>query len=292
MNPKIQAVSLLRTWLDTCRIPYQSGGEELSIKTPDGVLAPAFFNPKNIMSTDLAVSIGEFQDIIGKAGYDKTLSPVNRGSAPKKRMAEDTILARWRHNEMRTVPNAPESELREYNDVALREARIFTSRNRYICQEMGYDVNIAHNDALLWTNTFLGRYKLRDEAAEGNRKLLTNYLRQRFKEMRDGLARERRNVTPPSTYAEYIDGMTAEDPNEKWKKAHNEIGVRTPHLRRQKVKELLKEAFEKMPHDVMIDNLTATVEVHPCMDTRKAAVKFLDSHRSSCSLCRSAQTDK
>lgn len=289
MTPKTQAVSLLRTWLDVCKIPYNSSGENLAIQRQDGTFVPALFNPKNIMSTNLDVSLGEFRNVVGDAGYDRALSPVNRGAAPKKRMAEDAILARWRHNEMRTVPNADGRELREYDDVALREARIFTNRNRHLCAEMGYDVDVAHNDALIWTNTYLGRYKLRDEAAEGNRKLLTNYLRQRFKEMRDGLVRERRNFTPPATYDNFVESMTAEEPGSEWKEAHDQIRVKTPALRRQKAKELLKEAFEKMPHEAMIENLMSVVEVHPCVDTRKAAVKFLDSHRSSCSLCGTAQ---
>jgi hypothetical protein len=192
---------------------------------------------------------------------------------------------------MRTVPNTPTAELMEYNDVALREARIFTSRNRYICREMGYDVEAGHNDALIWTNTFLGRYKLRDEAAEGNRKLLTNYLRQRFKEMRDGLSRERRNVTPPASYASFVEGMTAEEPNEEWKEAHNEIGVKSPQLRRQKAKDLLNEAFGKLPHESMVETLIQTVEGHPCMDTRKAAVKFLNGHKAACELCQSVSAE-
>ncbi len=284
MNPKLQAVSLFRTWLDKCNIPYTSNGESLNIKTVSGDDIVVACEPRNVMSTDLGISIAEFHKFTSAAGYGTPL-PVNRGAAPKKRMFADSILARWRHNEMRTVPNAPVEELKSYSDIAVREARIFVSRNRHLCAEMGYDVDIASNDALIWTNTFIGRYKLRDDAEKGNRKLLTNYLRQRFKEMRDGLRRERRNVIPADSYGDFVESVLADSPGEEWMERHNELGGGAG-VRRKKAKELLAINLSKMSHPTMIETLQEVIDHHPCFDTRKAANKFLKDHAATCDLCK------
>jgi hypothetical protein len=255
MTKNSQAISLLRTWLDACSIPYEA--TESSISLTGGI--PATFNPHSVMSTDMAVAMGEFHRLTQEAGYG-TPNPVDRGVAPgKKRVFKDNLLARWRHNEMRTVPNAPKDELTAYAPIARREANIFYSRNKYLCSTMGYDIDVAYNDALIWTNTFLGRYRVRREdatqATSENKKLLTNYLRQRFTEISKGLLRERRNVTPGEAYTTHIrdDG---DEPTADWKEEHNEILYKSPPLRRAKAKEILNMNFAKMGHDQMLVTLT------------------------------------
>jgi hypothetical protein len=193
---------------------------------------------------------------------------------------------------MRTVPNAPSEELKVYAPVAKREANIFCSRNRYMCSLLGYDTSVAYNDALVWTNTFLGRYKIRREDAEmgesENKKLLTNYLRQRFTEIANGLAREQRNVMPGNAYTAHIRDY-GEEPTAEWKEEHDEIGFKSPPLRKAKVKEILNQNFAKMGHDNMVETLTTTSKEHPCIDTRHAAAKYLREHVASCTLCPKAK---
>jgi hypothetical protein len=291
MTKNSQAISLLQTWLDSCSIPYISTPESLSIRTVEGGVVPATVDPHSVMSTDMGVAMGEFHRITKEAGYGEP-NPVDRGTTPvKKRVFNDNLLARWRHNEMRTVPNATKDDLKLFGAVAKREANIFYSRNKYMCSVMGYDVDVAHNDALIWTNTFLGRYRIRrDDATEAeseNKKLLTNYLRQRFTEIAKGMARERRNVTPSEAYLTHIrdDG---DEPEAAWKEEHDEIRFKSPPKRRERVKDILNESFSKMGHDQMVEVLTQTSKDHPCIDTRHAAAKYLREHSGACGSCPKA----
>ena len=288
MNKNSQALSLLQTWLDECSIPYSVQGDSLSLINREGIGLPVTVNPHAVMSTDMAVAMAEFHRITQEAGYGMP-SPVDRGVAPvKKRVFKDNLLARWRHNEMRTVPNAPKEEIAIFSPVARREANIFYSRNKYLCSSMGYDIDVAYNDALVWTNTFLGRYRIRREdeaqATSENKKLLTNYLRQRFTEVSKGLLRERRNVTPGEAYMTHIreDG---DEPTADWKEEHDEIRFKSPPLRRAKVKDILNQNFARMGHDQMIEVLNQTAKEHPCIDTRHAAAKYLREHSESCTSC-------
>lgn len=296
MNKTLQAISLLRTWLDACNIPYSQAKESLSIQKADGTPHTAVFNPGAVMSTDMDVAMGEFHKITTETGYG-TPQPVNRGAAPaKKRVFGDNLLARWRHSEMRTVPNASPEELAIYRPVARREANTFYGRNKYVCSLMGYDLDVAFADALIWTNTFLGRYRIRNDADPAqaeteNKKLLTNYLRQRFVEVRAGLDREQRNVMPDT--AAFIDNEDmGEAPSDEWREEHDQIGFKSPALRRTKVRELLEAGFARMGHDDMVSALTRTSAEHPCIDTRHAATRYLKQHVQSCASCGSVKVEE
>lgn len=283
------AFGLIGTWLSTCGIQHEVKKDSLVIQTPDGraVEVPkSEIDGKALLSTNLDVSVGEFHKVTEKAGHGKPM-PVNRGKAEKKRLNADPILSRWRHNEMRTVPNQSTEDLMEYSDLALREARIFVARNRGLCALMGYDVDAAYNDCLVWLNTFLGRYKISgtEDDADGNRRLLTTHFRQRFGEMVRSFYRQKKNVQPESSYIEYMEGLDSEDPDAEWKAAHDEIGYKSPKFRRKKAKELLDMNLATMPHDKLVSTLTEVSESHPCFDTRKAARDYLKAHAGTCAKC-------
>ena len=134
MNPNLQAVQLMRTWLDACGIKYNANNEILAVVKPDGTETVVSFSPRNVMSTDLDVCIGEFHKVTEATGHGKPM-PVNRGKAAKKRIFKDALLARWRHNEMRTVPNQTTEALQSFEDIARREACIFINRNKRLTAE-------------------------------------------------------------------------------------------------------------------------------------------------------------
>lgn len=295
MNKQSQAISLLQTWLDATHIPYTADEARIVIQKADGSEHEGSFDPYRIMSTDMKVAMSEFHRLTKGAGYGEP-TPVFRGVAPeKRRVFKDNTLARWRHNEMRTVPNAPNSVLAELSPIARREANIFYSRNKFLCSEMGYDIDVAYNDAMIWANTFWGRYRIRrndpEQAKTETGKLLTNYLRQRFVEVHKGLLRERKGVVPGEAYKTHVreDG---EEPGAEWKEAHDEIRYKSPPLRKAKVKEILNQSFAKMGHDGMIEALTQTSKEHPCLDTRYAAAKYLREHASECSSCLDLKVEK
>jgi len=282
---KMQAAGLLKTWLGECNIGCEVKGEELVAYTLRGEAVPVEVDPKAIMSTDLGICMAAFHDLTEKLGHGKP-SPLNRDAAAKKRTFDDNILARWRHMEMRTVPNQSTERLREVEWIAQREARIFTNRNRHLCAEMGYEVDTAKNDAMIWTNTFLGRYALENESE--TRKLLTNYLRQRFLEQRQGMVRERRNVVPPDAW-HLTEGLEHKDePSALWKKDHDQIGTVNPVKRKVKATELLNASFKAIGHDSMVAKLRETISDHPCEDTKRAARVYLKKHTDECGECTTA----
>lgn len=282
MINKIQAVGLLRTWLNACNIDNEINDGEVFARNGEGSRVRIETDFSKIMSTNLDTCMEEFHAVTEKLGYGKPM-PVNRGKAAKKRIFDDTILARWRHTEMRTVPNQPDARLRALEFIAKREACIFTGRNRHLCLEMGYDVDVAINDALIWTNTFLGRYSLEDET--GTRKLLTNYLRQRFIEQKRGLDRERRSVIPPGAW--FI-ANESEDTEEDldYKEEHDQLKAKSPAQRKARAGELLNASFKAIGHDSMVARLKETIESHPCEDTKRAANRYLKKHVEECEACK------
>ena len=283
MIGQMQAAGLLKTWLGECDIACEVRGEEVLAYTKDGEPVPVKVDAKRLMSTDLSVCMGAFHDITEKLGHGKP-SPLVRPAAVKKRTFDDNVLARWRHMEMRTVPNQSMERLQEVFWIAQREARIFTGRNKHLCAEMGYDVDIATNDALIWTNTFLGRYSLENETE--TRKLLTNYLRQRFLEQKQGMDRERRNVIPEGSYFLHTEAYNREDEADpEWKEAHDQIGTHVPTKRRAKVVELLSASFKAIGHDSMLAKLRETISSHPCEDTKRIASRYLKKHIEECNEC-------
>jgi hypothetical protein len=285
MSHRTQAAGLLKVWLGECNIGCEVKGEEVFAYTKRGEAVPVEMDPKAIMSTDLSVCMEAFHGITEKLGHGKP-SPLARPAAAKKRTFDDNILARWRHMEMRTVPNQSTERLREVEWIAQREARIFTGRNKHLCAEMGYDVGVATNDALIWTNTFLGRYSLDNE--NETRKLLTNYLRQMFLEQKQGMDRERRNVIPDTAYYSYTDGFSAEEPDAEWKEAHDQIGSKVTTKRKVKAGELLNASFKAIGHDSMVAKLRETASDHPCEDTKRAAQRYLKKHIDECAECTTA----
>jgi hypothetical protein len=279
----MQAAGLLRTWLSECNIGCEVQGDRVLAYSRSGEKVAVDADPRQIMSTDLDTCMGAFHQITEKLGHGKPM-PINRGKAPKKRIFDDNILARWRHTEMRTVPNQSSERLKELAFIAKREAYIFTSRNRHLCAEMGYDSDIAYNDAMIWMNTFLGRYSLENESE--TRKLLTNYLRQRFLEQKGGMDRERKNVIPGGAYHTYADGINDVDTTDPtWKIAHDQIGTRVASKRKAKASELLNASFQAIGHDSMVAKLRETIASHPCEDTKRAARGYLRQHIDGCSGC-------
>lgn len=285
MSQRVQAAGLVKNWLNECNIGCELKEEQVLAYTQRGEKVVIDLDPRKIMSTDLDVCMGAFHAITEQLGHGKP-NPLPRGKAAKKRIFDDPILARWRHTEMRTVPNQSTERLREVEFIAKREARIFTSRNKHLCAEMGYDADIAFNDAMIWTNTFLGRYALGNEIE--TRKLLTNYLRQRFLEQKQGMDRERRNVIPDGSYFDYTDGFVSEDPDAEWKEAHDQIGTKAVSKRKVKAGELLNASFQAIGHDSMLMKLRETAESHPCEDTKRAANRFLKKHVEECAECSKA----
>jgi hypothetical protein len=287
MINKVQAAGLLRTWLHECNIGCELKGEQVLAYTKRGESVLVDPDPRKIMSTDLDTCMGAFHSITESLGHGKPM-PINRGKAAKKRIFDDNILARWRHTEMRTVPNQTTERLKEVEFIAKREARIFTSRNKHICAEMGYDVDVATNDAMIWTNTFLGRYSLENE--NETRKLLTNYLRQRFLEQKNGMDRERRNVIPDGAYYLHTDNFNnAEAPDMAWKAAHDQIGTTVAPKRKAKATELLNASFQAIGHDSMVAKLRETASSHPCEDTKRVATRYLKKHIEECAECTKAE---
>ncbi len=282
MSQRVQAVGLLKNWLSECNIGCEVKDEQIFAFSKRGEKVAIDLDPRKIMSTDLDVCMGAFHSITENLGHGKP-NPLPRGKASKKRIFDDPILARWRHTEMRTVPNQSTERLREIEFIAKREARIFTGRNKHLCAEMGYDVDIACNDAMIWANTFLGRYALGNEVE--TRKLLTNYLRQRFLEQKQGMDRERKNVVPDGSYFSYTEGFDADEPNAEWKEAHDQIGTKATSKRKAKAGELLNASFRAIGHDSMVAKLRETAESHPCEDTKRAASRYLKSHAEECEEC-------
>jgi hypothetical protein len=228
---------------------------------------------------------------------------VDRGPIPKHK-AEDFDDVAWRHSEFRRVPNPPAWKLKAYEDVIGKTSWKFYRWNTTTCQDHGLDVDDLKSYARVWTCNYIGMYQISDDVDNENKRFLSNYLQQRFNELRKQLIARGRNVLPtldeafialhgrPYEYTQKSDWIT-DDSDEGWDVAADEPEEEESHGRseglrgrRQRHAAELRERLGAMDHDEMVQALSMTVEsdrVH--MDARRAASKYLQGHAKKCKAC-------
>ena len=282
MNPKSNAIRALCSWLDASGVAYQVNGMSVTINN----VAIDLDNNAivGLLATDLEAGISQYKRLLGMAGVEAK-TPVDRGVAPRKKVYDDPVLARFRHKEFRTAPNN-EAFLIAHNRVIERECRIFQSKNRRLCAELGYDFDDLKSYAMVWATTFAHRSSVMKEG-DDNDKILTVYLRQRFTELFNSLVNERRGCLPPSSTIAPTTVLPEEEEeiDEDWAERHDQIKVKSPAARKRKAAALLEENLHAMPHDQMVDALLAAT-THICPDSSKLAKKRLNAHIVHCDSCK------
>ena len=285
MNTKLSAIRALCSWLDASGVAYKVDGMNMTVNN-----VAVDLNDQSIaslLSTNLEAGIAEYRKVLKVAGVDDKVvltPPVDRGVSPTKKVYDDPILARFRHKEFRTSPNN-ERFLREHNRVIERECRIFQSKNRRLCAELGYEFEDLRSYAQVWATTFAHRSAVMVEG-DDNDKLLTRYLRQRFTELFNSLLAERRGSLPEKGVLDAIQAVYSPDePDEAWIEAHDQIKSQNLAGRKRKASILLEENLNALSHDKLVEVLEETTK-HPCPDSAKLARKKLREHILACDSCK------
>jgi hypothetical protein len=283
MNTKLSAIRALCSWLDASNVAYKVDGTNITINNVAIDLDDKTVG--SLLSTNLEAGIGDYKKLLKLAGVDgEVVLPVDRGVSPIKKVYDDPILARFRHREFRTAPNN-EGFLRNHNRVIERECRIFQSKNRRLCAELGYEFEDLRSYAQVWATTFAHRSAVMVEG-DDNDKLLTRYLRQRFTELFNSLVAERRGSLPEKGVIDALQAVQADDDvDEAWVEAHDQIKSKSLANRKRKATVLLEENLNALGHDKMVETLEETTK-HPCPDSAKMARKKLREHIVSCDSCK------
>jgi hypothetical protein len=264
---------ILRSWLDACGIKYEGRGHQIFV---DGLRADIDGEIGNLNSTNLDISMGAFHRVTDSLGLGKPI-PVDRGSKTSGKVYSDATLARLRHKEFRTAPDN-DKFLDEQRNVISREVNIFLSKNRRLCNELGYESGDLLTHAMCWSITFAHRGRIMDCEGDDNSRLLTRYLRQRFTELYQSMVREKRGCMPKSCD---IEADEFYDPFGEREEVDERVNVAD---RRRSSSQLLASGLAKMDHDTLVSSLHEAAE-GPMYSARRAARKYLAEHTASCTAC-------
>lgn len=329
-----RAVTQLRTWLHAVNIEYRAStsGNDLTLRKADGsftelavVLGPTTRPPGTLVIRAEEVTgryLGEafkiFRKLQKTLGYKPRL-PVDRGPIPqrKARYTDSFELVAFRHMELRRSPNPEKGVLEDLASIVNQITMRFFKTNRELCYDHVLELGDLRSYALIWATNFVSLHALPPERAQnnGNRKLLTVHLLQRFQNFRDLLWQKARETVlglPPydpkadgyyqhkqtrsgvnsighgectvhwANIAKVMDDETDEDYVER----HRELDTRTVNARRLSAISLLEKNLAGMPHDAMVDRLTEASDnrhIHP--DAQKLAKQRLRDHESTCTRC-------
>jgi hypothetical protein len=330
MNPKYakqRAICLLAAALEHLGIPYLADPAGLVVEKGAGGLIWVKINPggEEVVTPDLielnaAEVIGRNQVardrclhvVTVAAGYG---SPkiIDRGPAPTARVyGDDPDRVIFRESVFRNTVNPTPKVYERLEPVIMTCVRFFYRKNRDLCVRLGYEIGDLKTYAQVWTANFwnTGRTLINEEA-NGNERLLYNFLRQRFSEFnqqmrvfrtRSTLA-DRQSIQIGLGTSYVFEGtsdasgslLTAvkvsdDDENTAWpfksRQRIPEIDVSDPDARRASAKALLLKRLNDMPHAEMLDVLMYTARsVYACPDARSEAVKQLVTHKKSCPAC-------
>lgn len=258
-----------------------------------------------------------FHLITEKAGYGKP-NIVNRGPLPKGRLnySDDFDLIVFRHCELRRVPNPTTATLLAYKSTQLGAARNFLTTNHQFCASVGLELDDLMTYAGIWTCNFYGQYELRADRSTkcDNQKLLFNYLRQRFAELRKTLYKRVRNTMPDYDTAAtglydrpFVPSVDFEADSAQ--RSAESILMDDSHgercatcaagqpcggdskeaeekLRRASAAARLQEALMRLPHDELVERLTFAMEnAALAPDARDEARRQLHRHAKTCGKC-------
>jgi hypothetical protein len=220
--PNATAVNILRSWLNSLKIPNRPGdgsGSDLTVVTADGKnvevkvclrgeAPPAdkvvvFSNEMTGKKTDVAVAA--FHRVTETAGYGKPV-PLDRGAEPEKNAngnprklhyRDEPLLVAIRHTEFRRSPNPPDDRWKLYRPTIEKTSWAFMRLNYELCLRNGLGIDDLMSHARCWTVNFCARYETPTPVNHDNERKLYAYLQQRFaNDLRMILKKKERSVLP------------------------------------------------------------------------------------------------
>ena len=194
-------------------------------------------NKYEFTSSNRNDALRQFHRITQTFGYGCPI-PENRVGKPSKRASykSEEFLVAIRHNEFRQAHNCSPAKFTLYKDIVRQRAKKFWYFNAKICQTYGLDYEDLVQYANCWLVNFCGLYE-RPDASKGddNRRLLQNYLKQRFAELYATLQKKCKSISVEKE--SYL--ATQNDPVSDTDALESALGEMAPDEAREKLESLL-----------------------------------------------------
>lgn len=199
----VRAICLLTATLDSLHVPYQVTGDDRLIigdqfhvqfvmEKPKPISTGLQMRPHVILSQNLSTFNWGLNKLLTGAGFEQAHWH-GRGPPPKTRVyGDDMDRVIFRESVFRrTINPAPEiwADLKNVIDI---RSKVFWRINERLCVSLGFDLDDLMTYARVWTVNFwcTGR-KVEPLGPSENKKMLQNFLNQRFQEFYQQMSEKR-----------------------------------------------------------------------------------------------------
>jgi hypothetical protein len=278
------AVNVLMSWLRAAGISTFDNEGAICFHGPRGVNRVVvgsgdsqdtiYIDPDHIANRSSKKSVETFRSLMDMCGVTNYL-PIVRGNEDdldsRASMADGEIeLRAMRHNEFRTAPEVSSDVMDSLSSCIKNVARIFYKKNTNLFTKMAIDVEDLEQYARVWTVNFMHKY--RSEQEDDNRKLLTNYLKQRFVEFYELIKKSSASSVPTietiETHAYSSAVPLYDDEHFEWavypveyvEEEQPEEKSKAPSTLKDSARKRLMQAIESLPREEAIQRLTEAAE--------------------------------
>lgn len=298
-----RAYTQLKTWLRAVDIPFEDFSSYILVTKKDASKIQVSFgleteggeriliDTKKLVNHKIQSSLDFFKGLQEELGYTPKV-PVDRGMIPDGK-SNDFNLTTMRHFELRKCPNPPAKKLAYYHPVIDIAVNKFYRSNFSLMKRSSIEIEDLLTYAQMWTVNFIGLYELPVRGDDQNKKLLMEFIKQRFLDFK-------RKLCNNELYAlqglnEKIDGGTSRGNDSSliqqaslfdYYKHQNESNDTFKALDKTEAVKLLNERLLSLEHDEMIQLLLNTsLNVNGDFEVQKEASKWLHTHSLQCFKC-------
>ena len=274
------AMNVLKSWLNASGISTLDNEGAVCFDGPNGFTKVVFssdeegiyVSPEDIVNRNPKKSVATFNELMEKCGI-KDHKPVFRGNEEdlgvRVRVEDgDADLRIMRHQEFRLAADIPSSVIESMSSCISTVARMYYRHNTKTLVRLSIGLEDLEQYARVWTVNFMHRY--RRESQEETKKLLVNYLKQRFHELHDVLKRSEPSYTPTASTLEasaYSDCVVACDGNGEYEwvvypreYAEEKEQEESPAMQKSVARQKLLKAIESLPREEAVQKLTEASE--------------------------------
>jgi hypothetical protein len=281
-----RAKTQLKSWLKAVDIPFQDYTSYILVQSESGNSVPLCFdaeplltghiliNKDDVVNKKMEKSLDFFTNLQKQLGYVPK-DPVNRGAFATKKSNDFDLIA-FRHYELRKCPNPDPKKLKYYKPVIDIAVNKFYGKNTALLAFKTIDKEDLFTYANIWTINFIGLYELPVRGDDQNKKLLMQYLKQRFYDLVQQLNRkEEVKLSYSGAAIPFLDVIqNVSDENV------------TPQLPKKYYSNKLNDKLSNLDHDKMVEVLMDAINNEEInFDARKEASKRLHAHSLACTKC-------
>jgi hypothetical protein len=299
------AENVLKSWLRAAGISTFDNEGAVCFHGPNGINRivvghgdsqdTIYVDPDQIANRSSKKSVETFRGIMETCGITN-YAPIFRGNEEdldsRASVAHGEVELRlMRHNEFRTAPEVPKDVMDSLSSCIKNVTKSFYRKNNGLLAKMSIDVEDLEQYARVWTINFVHRY--RSDVPSDNKKLLSNYLKQRFVEFYEIIKKSSASSVPTIETLKAHSYSSAvpfyDDDCFEWAvypveyvEEEEEQKTRSPLTIKAQARKRLSQAIESMPREEAIQKLQEAAENEfLAPDAQKLAKSLLKRYKAA-----------